>query len=312
LRPTGLLEPVALGWSTTRLDVRRWELAERVAGLATRIHDHREYVGLEHLPADAAHPRWGHGAPPHPALQTRISAHRPAYDAFVADIAALHDDLVRIDVLDRNESEPCWRNSWFPGLDTAALYATVRSLRPRRYLEVGSGYSTRVVARAARDGGLDTEIVSIDPAPRASIDALCSRVVRMPVEQVPLQLWEDLRAGDVVFFDGSHRALMQSDATVFFLEVLPSLPHGVRVGVHDILLPDDYFPSWAEYLWSEQYLLAAYLLAEAPWIRPVFAAYWSSVLSDATAPLDGLWSSLGDQVDRRGWSFWFDIDRPGA
>ena len=45
----------------------------------------------------------------------------------------------------------------------------VRSLRPRRIVEVGSGHSTRFLARAVADGGLDTRITAIDPRPRASI-----------------------------------------------------------------------------------------------------------------------------------------------
>ena len=53
---------------------------------------------------------------------------------------------------------------------------------------------------------------------------------------------------------------MNSDVTVFFLQVLPQLPAGVLVGIHDVLWPEDYLPMWADFLWSEQYLVAAWLL----------------------------------------------------
>ena len=103
---------------------------------------------------------------------------------------------------------------------------------------------------------------------------------------------------------------MHSDATVFLLEVLPALPSGVLVGIHDVLLPADYHQAWGDYLLSEQYLLAAYLLAGTPWLRPAFASYWASGLSDVTAPLKPLFDSLREpQVNRRGWSFWLDVDR---
>ena len=80
-------------------------------------------------------------------------------------------------------------------------------------------------------------------------------------------MFDELTAGDVVFMDGSHRVFENSDATVFFLDVLPSLPSGVLVGIHDILLPDDYLPMWTGYHWSEQYLMAAHLLAEGEKIQ---------------------------------------------
>jgi hypothetical protein len=73
---------------------------------------------------------------------------------------------------------------------------------------------------------------------------------------------DEIRSGDILFFDGSHRAFQNSDVTVFFLEVLPSLPSGVTVQIHDIVLPEDYPPEWHTRLYSEQYLLAAMLLAK--------------------------------------------------
>ena len=67
---------------------------------------------------------------------------------------------------------PRWDQDWFPRLDAAAAYAMVRTLRPRRIVEVGSGHSTRFLARAVADGGLATKIIAIDPRPRARITGL--------------------------------------------------------------------------------------------------------------------------------------------
>jgi len=67
---------------------------------------------------------------------------------------------------------------------------------------------------------------------------------------------------------------MNSDATSFFLDVLPSLPAGVLVGIHDIHLPDDYRPEYVRCYYSEQYLLASYLLAEGPWIQPLLPCWY--------------------------------------
>lgn len=312
LAPTGLLTPLP-GHTVTPLDLLRRRAAGAATRAADRLHDHHEHVGLEHLPARRSQPRWGHGRPLHAGLRDLVAADRIRYEQVVDDMLGLQDDLLRIGIHADCEAYPCWHNDWLPGVDTAALYTFLRTRRPRRYIEVGSGFSTRVAARAVRDGGLDTTVMSIDPAPRAVIDQLCDVVVRRPLEDVPADLWSQLEPGDMVFVDNSHRTLMHSDATVFFLEVLPSLPDGVLVGIHDILLPADYFASWGDYLFSEQYLLAAYLLGVTPWLRPAFAAYWASCLSDTTAPLAVLWDALDDpHVDRRGWSYWLDIVRPPA
>src|SRR5579859_4318418 len=67
---------------------------------------------------------------------------------------------------------PRWNQDWFPRLDAAAAYAMVRTLAPRRIVEIGSGHSTRFLARAVTDGGFDTHITAIDPQPRASLEGL--------------------------------------------------------------------------------------------------------------------------------------------
>lgn len=276
------------------------------------MHDYLEFVGLEHLPAKRGTPRWGHGRPPHAALEAIISRYADSYSAVIDEAVGLIPDLSCFPLDDVNDFDPCWRNNWLPALDTVAIYTMLRSRSPRRYLEVGSGFSTRVAARAVRDGGLDTELVSIDPVPRASIDALCDDVIRQPVEAVPPTTWTALEPGDVLFVDNSHRALMHSDVTTFFLEVLPALADGVIVGVHDILLPSDYFAEWGDYLFSEQYLLATYLLAGSPWVTPLFAAYWSSEYAGLDAPLGPLWASIAEpSLNTGGWSFWFTVRRHG-
>ncbi len=118
-------------------------------------------------------------------------------------------------------------------------------------------------ARSA-DHGLRTEIVSIDPAPRAGVDDLCDEVIRTAFENVPEETYSELlQAGDMVFMDNSHRCFQNSDVTVFFTEVLPVLPSGVIYGLHDIFLPDDYPVEWESRFYNEQYMLVTYLLGGA-------------------------------------------------
>jgi hypothetical protein len=203
-----------------------------------------------------------------------------------------------------------WQNGFCQGLDGVAIYGFIRQHRPATYLEVGSGYSTMFAARARDDGRLPTKIISIDPHPRADVDRLCDAVIRQPLETVDLQPFWDLKPDDIVFVDSSHRVFMNSDAVAFFLDVLPELTSGVVVGIDDILLPIDYFPHWSVRYYSEQYLLAAYLLAGASWLRPLLPCNYVREKPSLLSHLDRLWTRPAMRtVDPRGTSSWFLIER---
>lgn len=263
------------------------------------------YVNLDYPPTVENSPRYGHGRPPNPRLEELIRAQSGGYGRILETIAGYADELERIEVSASDPREPSWVNGMISGLDGATFYALMRDRRPARYLEIGSGNSTKFVARGCREGGLGTKITSIDPHPRAEVDQLCDEVIRKPLEAANLSVFSTLEAGDVVFFDGSHRVFMNSDVSVFFLEVLPAIPAGVLVGIHDIYLPDDYPVDIAERYYSEQYMLAAYLLGGAE-VELVLPAWWASNDAALGGMLDGLWSRPGlDEVDRHGVSFWF-------
>jgi predicted O-methyltransferase YrrM len=158
---------------------------------------------------------------------------------------------------DRNR--PRFDQQWFSGLDAAMAYAMVRRLAPRRIVEVGSGHSTRFMARAVADGALHTTLHSIDPVPRRAIDALCNRITRASVTAVPLATFDALEAGDLLFLDGSHALVPGSDVEHLFTRVLPRLAPGVVVHVHDVFLPWGYPRAWHRRAYTEQSALACLL-----------------------------------------------------
>ena len=155
---------------------------------------------------------------------------------------------------------PWWDNPFFSGLDGVVLYCYLRELRPTRYVEIGSGISTMFARKAAIDGDFPLTIVSIDPQPRADVEKICDEVIRYPLEMVDPEDFEYLEDGDVFFFDGSHRVFQNSDVVCFFMDVLPILKRGVYVHMHDINLPYDYHEDWIQRFYSEQYMLAAFLM----------------------------------------------------
>lgn len=207
------------------------------------------------------HPRYRLGKAPHPQLWSWFDARRGACDAFLDSIRATRSALERIPASTDDPTEPHWRNIWFSVLDAMALYALVAARAPKRIVEIGSGNSTKFAARAIRDHRLDTRITSIDPKPRAEIDRLCDEVVRAPLENVAADVLARLGPGDFLFIDSSHRAFTNSDVTTLFLEIVPELPPGVVLHVHDVFLPWDYPEEWSDRFYSEQYLLACALLS---------------------------------------------------
>jgi hypothetical protein len=147
---------------------------------------------------------------------------------------------------------PRWNQDWFPRLDAAAAYAMVRTLRPKRILEIGCGHSTRFLARAVADGRLDTRITAIDPAPRASLDGLNVRRLKQPVQETDPALFAALEERDVLFIDSSHQLKPGSDVEFLLQRALPCLAKGVRVHFHDIFLPDPYPSAWEWRRYNEQ------------------------------------------------------------
>jgi hypothetical protein len=170
-------------------------------------------------------------------------------------------------------------NAGFNGVDARVLYALLRRFRPRRFYEVGSGFSTLLAAEALEqnraEDGAAAELIAVEPYPKPFLRSLpaLSQLIVEKVQNVPLSLFAQLEAGDVLFIDSTHILKSGSDVQYLYLEVLPSLKPGVFVHAHDIFLPWEYSRGWLEggYFWNEQYLLQAFLA-----FNDHFEVVWSS------------------------------------
>ena len=269
----------------------------------------REVLGSNLIALDYAvnvRPRYT-PANPHPLLFTLINAHRKQYQKTLLSFLQFRDRFVTItrDAARGIADTPRWKNDFLPGLDAVTLYSLMAQTNPRRYVEIGSGNSTRFARRAIRDQGLRTQITSVDPSPRNDVDSLCDLCLRAPLEDVDLSIFRDLEPGDIVFFDGSHRVLTNSDAAVFFLEVFPSLRPGMMVQIHDIHLPYDYPAEWSNRFYSEQYVLGALILSKTNSFGVLLPNAFISHDAQLNATLDPLWNHPSmKRVVRYGGSFW--------
>lgn len=249
--------------------------------------------------------RYGWEGAPIPALARIIDGWLDLNrDRVVADLADLTDWCEQIP---RHAADgPRWDNDYWGSLDAVWQISVLRRLRPARYVEIGSGFSTLFARRAIEDFGLPTRIVSIDPSPRTEVDAVCDEVIRSRLEDADLSVFADVDAGDVVLLDGSHVATMNSDAVVFLMEVLPSLPAGVAVGIDDVFLPWDYHPTWVGHWYGEQYLVAAYLLGGAGGDEIAFPGWALSLAIAHDTRVERLWRAVETRFGRRASSFWLE------
>jgi hypothetical protein len=257
-----------------------------------------------------ATPRYGFGKPPHGQLAEIINRNRKEYADFIDFAITLSDEIQLIKSSDKEKEVnlPTWNNGFLPGLDIIAIYAMLAKYNPKKYIEVGSGNSTKVAFKAKKERNLNTEIISIDPMPRAEIDHLADTVIRKPFENVDLELVYQLEENDILFIDNSHRILPNSDAMVFFMEILPRLKKGVIVHIHDIYLPYDYPQFMCDRFYSEQYGLAAFLLANPEKFNTIFPNYFVSEDAELASRLAPIFDHPNlKTVERHGGSYWLQI-----
>jgi len=186
--------------------------------------------------------------------------------AVAREVGGFVHELRDIPAQSSRAGEFCWDNHFWNNTDALVQYGLVRSRQPRRYVEIGCGWSSLLLSRAL---ARNTQPCVVDLIEPYGNDALLNSLPtswthhRTMLQRAPFELFDRLGAGDVLFYDGSHCAKVASDVTWFFFRVLPRLRPGVLIHLHDIFLPDDYPEEWVferGQTWNEQYVLQAFLM----------------------------------------------------
>ena len=194
-------------------------------------------------------------------------------------------------------------NGWYPALDAFVLQAMLRHVVPARMIEVGCGFSSRVTARVNREifGG-EMHFTCIDPVIRVPIQQEVKGITEIRQEEVqdtPLELFEELEAGDVLFIDTSHAVKTGGDVPWIYNQILPRMKPGVYVHLHDAFLPGDYPEEWVMQgrAWNEVYLLQSFLAFNSGF-EVVFGVRW--MMQNHRAALEKAFGDLGPHSELSG------------
>ena len=172
-----------------------------------------------------------------------------------------------------NSNEYHFNNGSFESGDAEYWYSLIRAIKPKRIIEIGSGYSTLIAIKAIEcnqrnDPNYECEHICIEPFEMPWLEQTGVSVIRKKVEDVELSFFSKLQDNDILFIDSSHIIRPQGDVLFEYLELLPSLNKGVIVHVHDIFTPKNYLNEWLidqVRFWNEQYLLEAFLSHNGSW-----------------------------------------------
>lgn len=300
----------SIDWQTCKLFSRksnflRWLYAARELRLKLKSGSYPIYLDYPINPM----PRYGHGKPEHKLLYEKLKKNSSKYEETIKQFSSYSDKLSRISVNQTMQpAEPFWRNGYVEGLDPVSLYCFPSLLNSKLYVEIGSGNSTKFVRKAISDNKLKTKIISIDPQPRKEIDSICDEVIRQPLEDVDITLFDDLNDGDILMVDNSHRCFQNSDVTTVFLEILPILKPGVLIYIDDIYLPSDYPLEWIHRYYSEQYLLAVLLLADVTRYEVILPCTFVAHNEYLNGIVNSLWDEIGLPEARSfGNGFWMVV-----
>jgi predicted O-methyltransferase YrrM len=200
-----------------------------------------------------------------------------------------------------------YENESFSYGDAVVLYLMLRAHRPRRIIEVGSGYSTAcMLDTIERHLAGQTALTCIEPYPERLLglveaqDRKAIRLIERPVQQVELSLFDQLEENDILFIDSTHVAKTGSDVCHEFFNILPFLNAGVLIHFHDVFYPFEYHRDWVydqNRSWNELYLMRAFLMYndafEIVFFNHYFAQFFAADAATCPAfmknPGGGLW-----------------------
>jgi predicted O-methyltransferase YrrM len=198
-----------------------------------------------------------------------------------------------------------FENMYYGYTDGIVLYSFIRHSKPKRIIEVGSGFSSAVM--------LDTnelffnnqiDLTFIDPYAERLFSLLTEEdkkrvtVIEKDVQTIPLATFEKLEAGDILFIDSTHVSKTGSDVNYILFEILPTLRSGVLIHFHDIFYPFEYPKDWVfrGFNWNEDYILKAFLMYNNQFQIKIFSEYLHQHHSNVFADMPLTYKNKGGNL----------------
>jgi hypothetical protein len=192
--------------------------------------------------------------------------------------------------------------------DAIILSAMLRHFRPKQWIEIGCGFSSAILLDTLDDDRtLDTTVTFIEPNTERlesllrDIDRHRLLIIKNFAQEVPLETFDKLCAGDVLFLDTTHISKTGSDVNHEIFLILPRLASGVIVHFHDVFDQFEYPDDWIyaeNRSWNELYVLRAFLMYngnfEILYANDSFAKHRKEVIAELRPeilrnPGGGLW-----------------------
>ena len=198
-------------------------------------------------------------------------------------------------------------NSYYAYADGIILYSILRCFKPKRIIEIGSGYSSALMLDVnERYFQNNIELTFIEPFPEVRLQTLLKgdesvKLIPDEVQKVPLETFKKLDNGDILFIDSSHVVKTGSDVHYIINDILPVLKKGVLIHFHDIHFPFEYPKSWVldGFGWNETYFIKSFLMYNSSFEILIFSDYLSKFHQD-------LFSRMPLVNKASGSSFWIE------
>lgn len=183
----------------------------------------------------------------------------------------------------------CYQNGTYSYTDGIMLYCMIRHFKPKRIIEIGSGYSSAVMLDTREQFAPELDLTFIEPYPKLLYslfkdeDKNQCTVFASGVQSVSLEEFRKLQAGDILFIDSSHVSKTGSDVNYELFEILPNLASGVIIHIHDMFYPFEYPKEWVYEgrNWNEIYLLRAFLSYNEDFEIILFSHYMHTMHTSA-------------------------------
>jgi predicted O-methyltransferase YrrM len=182
----------------------------------------------------------------------------------------------------QTKSRYYFENGFYSYTDGIVLYSMIRHFRPKRIIEIGSGFSSALMLDT-NDFFFDKQIdlTFIEPYPERLLSLLNDNdkkntaIIQSDVQKVPLSKFTKLNAGDILFVDSTHVVKTGSDVNYILFEVLPNLQSGVLIHFHDVFYPFEYPKEWVFMgrNWNEDYFLKSFLMYNNKFEIKLFSEY---------------------------------------